>query len=170
MRAITGVALATVMALSGCGTPLADPFREDESETLTSQALESAWKACELWNERHRDTDFDEVDWATPEYHYKEMDGAFQAGSEAAYAAYLDARWRTLADIFPFLERLAEIRAYDARPNTSLSDISRRQLAEAKVYSFAVRMECRAVYVLRGEQESLYDLLIADPGDDPDSE
>ncbi|NKB92587.1 MAG: hypothetical protein GKR85_10010 [Candidatus Nanopelagicales bacterium] len=163
MRLVTGAALAAALLLTGCGTQV-DPFQDDEAD-----ALEVAWQACEVW------MDFSDDDYAygTQQYHINQMIVAGNAGGLASQAAYLDPRWRTLADAFPYLVPFHELSAADAafaEDGDTLREELRDQAALWGVYTNVTYQECEAVYVLRGDRESFYDKFFADPQGDPDTE
>lgn len=163
MRLVLGVGLAATLALTGCGTQL-DPFQDDEAD-----ALEVAWQACEIWN------NYPDQDSPNSDYFQERRWSASSAGDAASQAAYLDPRWRTLADAFPYVERRYEILAEDAGyieddDGSRVREALRDQVSLWDAYENAVYSECSAVYVLRGDRESYYDMYFADPEGDPDTE
>ena len=87
MRLVTGAALAAALLLTGCGTQ-ADPFTA--SPAGEADALSMALLACTIYERPVSDNDtlgFDELSV-----------NAQKAAATASEAAYLDPRWRTLAD------------------------------------------------------------------------
>ena len=164
MRLVTGAALAAALLLTGCGTPLADPWRDDEAE-----ALEVAWQACEVWNAWSDDP----PEFRSEDYYREIARNAQFAGGLASQAAYLDPRWRTLADAFPYINQLSITLATDEKlkkDDDRVREALRDQAALWDVYTMSAVQECEAVYVLRGDRENYYDLYFADPEGDPDTE
>ncbi|MCH9787935.1 MAG: hypothetical protein K0U44_03240 [Actinomycetia bacterium] len=167
MRLVTGAALATALLLTGCGTQV-DPFQDDEADAQ-AEALEVAWQACEVWQAWPDDP----PEPGSEDYYRQIRRDAEFAGLLASQAAYLDPRWRTLADAFPYLVPFHELSAADAafaEDGDTLREELRDQAALWGVYTNVTYQECEAVYVLRGDRESFYDKFFADPQGDPDTE
>ena len=143
-------------------------FQDDEADAQ-AEALEVAWQACEVW------TDFsdDDPDYGTQDYHFDRAMAASNAHGLASQAAYLDPRWRTLADAFPYVHLMQLLLQSDAglsEEGDSLKAELRDQAILWETYESVAYNECDAVYVLRGERESYYDEYFVDPEGDPDTE
>ncbi len=163
MRLVTGAALAAVLLLTGCGTQV-DPFQDDEAD-----ALEVAWQACEIWTEFSDD----DPDYGTQDYHSDRAAAASKAHGIASQAAYLDPRWRTLADAFPYVRLMQLLLASDAalsEEGDSLKAELRDQAILWETYESVAYNECEAVYVLRGDRENTYDLNYPDRKGEADTE
>ncbi len=167
MRLVTGAALATALLLTGCGTQV-DPFQDDEADAQ-AEALEVAWQACEVWQAWPDDPP---EPWSEDYYRQIRRDAEF-AGLLASQAAYLDPRWRTLADAFPYIRQRSNLLANDEEYKKEGNRVKEELWDQAQlwgVYTTVAYQECEAVYVLRGDRENYYDLYFADPEGDPDTE
>ncbi len=162
MRLVAGAALAAALLLTGCGTQV-DPFQDDAAD-----ALEVAWQACEIW------TDYPEQGLEYEDYLAERSYDAFYAGRVASEAAYLDPRWRTLADAFPYVQiRYSRLRTDERLSRESDSRLREETLDQGSLwqpYVSAVDNECEAVYVLHGDEESWYDFWVVNEEGDPDTE
>ena len=127
--------------MTGCGTQV-DPFQDDAAD-----ALEVADLACDYWNSPIP-TD---VESYSEEWWHNVATSAFYAGREASHAAALDPRWRTLADSFPHIARLAE-QQEDYQGGSDLSELALQELIDGRVYVHVADSECAAVAALRGEE------------------
>lgn len=166
MRILTGAALAAALLLTGCGTQ-ADPFQDDEADAQ-AEALEVAWQACEVWGDWPDDIEVYSEEW----YHERAI-SAWQAGGLASQAAYLDPRWRTLADALSYVEKRNSLRSSDEKyqqegDGRRLREALRDQAALWEQYEWAANNECTAIDVLLGYEQNYYEEYFVDRESDTD--
>ena len=140
MRLVTGAALAAALLLTGCGTQV-DPFQDDAADAQ-AEALEVAWEACAEWSAAPYGRD----DAGTDQFFQDRFESAKVAGGIASEAAYLDPRWRTLADAFPYI--MGEM--------ASSSSAVRRDGSSYTPSEWVARTEYQAVVNLHGDPENYY--------------
>ena len=156
MRILTGAALAAALLLTGCGTQV-DPFAASPAEVeaqanadaaqakadAEADALALALEACLLY--------VSEVSPRISEKYLQLAENAASAAQVASVAAYLDPRWRTLADAFPLVGELNRLNHYVANVprDGELRPEARQEIIQTRRYVRVVSAECNAAHALR---------------------
>ena len=80
-----------------------------------------------------------------------------KAAATASEAAYLDPRWRTLADALPFVAEWALIKDYEADPGQELAAWARQEETRMGIYLRVVKAECSTVEEMEKRYGSIED-------------
>ena len=129
------------MLLTGCGTQV-DPFAASPAAQAKAdndaEALSMALLACTIYEEPVTDNErarFEEF-----------MRNAQDAAGVASEAAYLDPRWRTLADALPFVAQWADIqdKQLGLASDEELAPWALEEAVSIERYLRVVNAECAA--------------------------
>ena len=136
--------------MTGCGTQSdqaeVESLAEVEAQARAdaeADALALAETACNLWHNTPRSDIYEER-------YAEERDLAQEAAAVASTAAYLDPRWRTLADAFPYIARWKVLQLYEETlgPDEELLPFAEREKTGLARYERAVGAECDSVLEL----------------------